>query len=125
MKTVRLLFLLLVFAAVVQAAPIVTENDVIICFPLEGPGMNWQRPEILSITYSNAPLGRHKIIVRRNIQIWEALLQKNRPELGKVIVTMLVERLDFHRLQGIKIRARTDAKVSRWSKIRAVVVRKI
>jgi hypothetical protein len=113
MKKFRLLTIVALFICVLVSLAqgqegrtlIVTSQDVQIRF-FEDPTAQWRSPEVTSVSYSFEPVSGHRRTVKLGPQIWEFLLDKDKPELGKAIVTIEVNELPHPNFRGIEFHAR-------------------
>jgi hypothetical protein len=123
-KVRYLLLAILIFAggeAVGQEYQVLPE-DVEACFPLEG--IEWYNPEAVSITYlyGDLPALEHSPIVKREVQVWAAWLQKGKPWLGGVIMRIRVPQKTDWRMMAFRFWVRRGGQ-RRVSGIRVVVIR--
>lgn len=103
---------------------VVTSEDVQIKF-FEDPTEQWRAVELVSVTYSTEPLGVHEPMVRIGQQIWEGLLQEDKPELGKAVIVINIVSLPAPNMRGVEFHFRTreidtDPFISDWSESNTV-----
>jgi len=104
----------LLFCVVI--ALVVTIEDIQIRFPTAASA-GWQPVDLISIEYSLEPVGEHSKNGKLGIQVWEALLQVDEPELGKVVMKFNIESLPSpnDRIYNFHFRVRDEADLSVWS----------
>ena len=85
MKAMSVMLLLSLLAMPAMAGLVVTPNDVQIRFPdAVEPDSAWCVVSVENISYLAGTVGEHQPKAKINVvQIWEGLLQKDQPELGK------------------------------------------
>jgi len=100
----------------VAIAFVVTIDDIQIRFPTV-ISAGWQPVDLISIEYSPEPVGEHSPKGKLGIQIWEALLQEDEPELGKVVMKFELGSLPSpnDRVYEFHFRVRDDVDISVWS----------
>lgn len=106
---------------------IVTERDIQVCAPKRVGGkvvMNWKKPpEVISVGYSTEPLAEHKWIAGP-IQVWEGLLDREKPELGKAVMQIRVPAPKKGTIMCFRFRTRLEdnSEISSWSRLFPVIV---
>lgn len=86
-------------------ALVVTSEDVQIRF-MEDPTEQWRPVELISAVYSVEPVGTHKPMVKLGHQIWEGLVDKDKPELGKAIMVINITALPAPNWRGVEFHFR-------------------
>lgn len=110
MKKIVLVFMMIfVVINIVNAQTnrtlVVTNEDVQIRF-IADPTEQWRSVELVSVVYSTELVGIHKPMVRLGQQIWEGLIDKDAPELGKAIMVINITSLPAPNWRGVEFHFR-------------------
>jgi len=107
--------LVLIVTANVQAQGLggyyVIPEDVEIRFiGAPAPAGDWHPADVVSITYSEDPVGTHDEKADIGVQGWEASLQLSRPSIGKVVLVINVISLpeNQYRKMELRVKVRVD-----------------